>query len=173
MQTPVSWRHGHEVRLRWPPRPPFASPRLDANQVLESPDPASGQLYSTAFAAQFPEPASDGSAARECHPRNRGPSFLKTSSAPASGFPKGRLPRPWLQELRTLPPARRHRRHHRAPSRTTTPIPLAPPPSSPRTPSLTNKGLIQLQNALLFTLQKNLSHGLQFDFNYTFAHFHR
>ena len=33
----------------------------------------------------------------------------------------------------------------------------------------TNKGFSSY-NALLVTLQKNLSHGLQFDFNYTFAH---
>ena len=45
----------------------------------------------------------------------------------------------------------------------------APRPSSLRTRFYTNQGFSSY-NGLLCRLQKNLSHGLQFDVNYTFAH---
>ena len=91
---------------------------------------------------------------------------LKTSSAwlwgsQGDGYPDSR-------QVRALHPARRHRRHHRVPLELRR-YNIGSAAQFSENTFFTNKGSSSY-NALLFTLQKNLSHGLQFDFNYTFAH---
>jgi len=143
--------------------------QADANQVLDFPDPKSGQLFSQAFAA--------------------------ITTQARAGVPATSLtPQPWFEDV--LPAGTAATVGQGANNNTQAVAlnnsysfvengdigdftafnlaPLAPlnvgsAAQFSENTFFTNKGFSSY-NALLVTLQKNLSHGFNFDFNYTFQH---
>jgi Carboxypeptidase regulatory-like domain len=151
--------------------------QADANQVLDFPDPVSGQLYSQAFANI-------------------------TTQARAGVLPQNLTAQPWFENVLPTPqtvntvnasipagdPMASNNTQAAAFNNSYGFVengdigdftafnlaPLAPPnvgssAQFDENTFYTNKGFSSY-NALLLTLQKNLSHGLNYDFNYTFQH---
>ena len=150
--------------------------QADANQVLDFPDPVSGQLFSQAFAAI-------------------------TTQARAGVLPQNLTQQPWFENV--LPAGTVNTVNSNIPAGDPTAsnntqavalnnsygfvmngdigdftafnlAPLAPlnvgsSAQFSENSFYTNKGFSSY-NALFLTLQKNLSHGLNYDFNYTFQH---
>jgi Carboxypeptidase regulatory-like domain len=150
--------------------------QADANQVLEFPDPVSGQLYSDAFAAI-------------------------TTQARAGVSPQNLTPQPWFENV--LPASTVNTVNSGIPAGSPTAsnntqavalnnsygfvhngdigdftafnlAPLAPlnvgsAAQFSENTFFTNKGF-STYHGLFLTLQKNRSHGLNYDFNYTFQH---
>jgi len=137
--------------------------QADANQVLEFPDPASGQLYSAAFAAVSNQLRAG------VQPGNVTPQpWFENLIGPGLGVPKGTATQtlaknfgPFIQRG-DIGDITEFLSNYDAYN-------IGSAAQFSENTFFTNKGSSSY-NALLFTLQKNLSHGLQFDFNYTFAH---
>jgi hypothetical protein len=158
--------------------------QADANQILDFPDAASGQLFSNAFAAMTVSnragtsplnvpvqpwfehvlPAGYGAA----HPALDGngnviQTFTSNTQFLAYNY-SGEIHNgdfgDFTQAINSLTTA------SGAPA---LPLNVGSAAQFSENTFYTNKGFSSY-NGLLFSLQKNLSHGLQFDINYTFAH---
>ena len=137
--------------------------QADANQVLEFPDPTSGQLYSAAFAAVSNQLRAG------VQPGNVTPQpWFENLIGPGLGVPKGTATQtlaknfgPFIQRG-DIGDITEFLSNYDAYN-------IGSAAQFSENTFFTNKGSSSY-NALLLTLQKNLSHGLQFDFNYTFAH---
>jgi hypothetical protein len=139
--------------------------QADANQVLEFPDPVSGQLYSQAFGnivqaiRKDPNPAhlaaqpwfenmiAAGTGAAAGYANN-----TQYVAASTGGYPHNGDFGDFTQAISTLIPAN-----------------VGMGAQFSENSFHNNKGFSNY-DGLLFTLQKNLSHGLQYDFNYTWSH---
>jgi len=131
--------------------------QADANQVLDFADPASGQLYSVALgnvtkqlragvlpASVTPQPWFE-------HELGAGATASLASSGLGPFMYRGDIG-DFTQGISTLIAQN-----------------IGSAAQYSENTFYTNKGFSSY-NALLFSLQRNLSHGLQFDFNYTFSH---
>jgi len=130
----------------------------DANQVLDFPDPVSGQLLSQAFAS-VSEQLRAGATSATVIPQ---PFFENVMGA---GYTKGVLvpyfgPFVYRGDFGDTVQFM---------SDTGAPLNVGSAAQFSENTFYTNSGFSSY-NGLLLTLQKNLSHGLQFDFNYTYAH---
>jgi hypothetical protein len=133
--------------------------QADANQVLEFPDPQSGQLLSQAFAAVTTQLRAAGS-----------------SSAVVT-------PQPWFENIMGAGYTNNVLVHYFGSfvergdfgdtvqflSDTGAPQNVGSDTQFSENTFYGNKGF-STYHAMLMTLQKNMSHGLQFDLNYTFSH---
>jgi hypothetical protein len=139
--------------------------QADANQILDFPDPVSGQLLSTAFAAltkQVRAGANPSSLAAQPWFENIIPAGTGTGAGFAnntqfiaagnSGFVRNGDFGDFVQALSNFVDYN-----------------IGSAAQFSENTFYTNKGF-STYNALLLTLQKNLSHGVRFDFNYTYAH---
>jgi len=155
--------------------------QADANQVLDFPDPKSGELFSTAFgnitkenrqgvigANVAPEPWFENvlnPTLGASYGNSSNTQFLYESNL--SGLIHNGDFGDFTQALSNLtlysPPG------STAPPVYATPANVGMGAQFSENSFHTNKGF-SAYNGLLFTLQKNLSHGIQFDFNYTWSH---
>jgi hypothetical protein len=139
--------------------------QADANQVIEFPDPVSGQLYSQAFGnitkalRQDPNPAHLASQPwfENVVTPGLGASLGYANNTVFVGSTTGNYPRngdfgDFTQAISSIIPAN-----------------VGMGAQFSENSFHTNKGF-STYNGLLLTLQKNTSHGLQYDFNYTFSH---
>ena len=140
--------------------------QVDANQVLDFPDPVSGQLFSNAFAAMTTQlRAASGDYTKltlqpwmeNVYQPGRGASkgFANNTqylAAALGGLVENGDMGDFIQALSSR-----------------TPENVGSAAQFSENTFYTNPGFSSY-NGLLMTLQKNFSQGLQFDFNYTFAH---
>jgi hypothetical protein len=133
--------------------------QADASQVLDFPDPVSGQLYSQAF-ANFTQQLRSGAPITEQpwfdNQTTLGPNataILAGSYLGANGYGQLGDFGDFTQQMQAG--------GYVAPN-------VGMPAQFAENTIYTNKGFSSY-NGLLLTVQKNLSHGLQFDFNYTWS----
>jgi hypothetical protein len=148
--------------------------QADANQVLEFPDPVSGELYSAAFASLTKQKRS-GIATTNIKPEPWFENVLDPNLGTSYGFANntqflyaaiGGLVRngdfgDFTQALSDLV--------NNNTGAFATPANVGMGSQFSENSFHSNKGF-SAYNGLLVTLQKNASHGIQFDFNYTFSH---
>ena len=139
--------------------------QVDANQVLDFPDPASGEFLSTAFAAMTTQirmnpdyhALTPQAWMEHVYQPGRGASHGYANNTQYLGAALGTLIAngdfgDFVQALSAH-----------------TPYDVGSAAQFSENTFYTNSGFSSY-NGLLLTLQKNLSHGLQFDLNYTFSH---
>jgi hypothetical protein len=140
--------------------------QVDANQVLDFPDPVSGQLFSNAFAAMTTQLR----AANGDYTKLTAQPWMENVYQPGRGVSKG-----FKNNTQYLAAAIGGEIENgdmgdfvQALS-TRAPLNVGSAAQFSENSFYTNPGFSSY-NGMLLTLQKNLSHGLQFDFNYTWAH---
>jgi hypothetical protein len=149
--------------------------QADANQVLEFPDPKSGELFSTAF-GNITNENRQGIAGANITPEPWFENVLAAGLGASYGYSSntqflyesnlGGLIHngdfaDFTQALSNLV--------NKTTQAQATPYNVGMGAQFSENSFHTNKGF-SAYNGLLFTLQKNLSHGIQFDFNYTWSH---
>ena len=139
--------------------------QVDANQVLDFPDPVSGQLFSNAFAAMTTQLRKNP----DYHSLTVQP-WMENVYAPGRGVSKGFANNTqYLAAALGGEVANGDMGDFVQALSTRTPLNVGSAAQFSENSFYTNPGFSSY-NAMLLTLQKNLAHGLQFDFNYTWAH---
>jgi hypothetical protein len=143
--------------------------QADANQVLEFPDPVSGQLLSQAFASVTTQLRA-GATPATIKPQ---PWFENVMGGTPAPLPDGTTFTSYTEFLATEFGSFVYRGDFgdtvQFLSDNGAPLNVGSAAQFSENTFYGNKGFSDY-NALLLTLQKNLSHGLQYDFNYTYSH---
>jgi hypothetical protein len=139
--------------------------QVDANQVLDFPDPVSGQLFSNAFAAMTTQLRKNP----DYHSLTAQP-WMENVYAPGRGVSKGFANNTqYLAAALGGEVANGDMGDFVQALSTRMPLNVGSAAQFSENSFYTNPGFSSY-NAMLLSLQKNLAHGLQFDFNYTWSH---